>query len=340
MIEPRFRTRPEEYSKEERIKLKTKGLREDSIGIYRDLRDLTKDYLDEEIATVIKSYGIYMEFNRDRAKHQGPSEKEWIYMIRITIPGGGPINSYQWRILDEISNKYTISDAYTGTLQPSLKLTTRQDIQLHHVKKKDLVNVIREIARSRFFTLNGCGDNVRNTISCPLSYYSRIFNANELAKKIASYFRLPTQPYIQIFEIDPDSARALEERSIGSFEYADNLLNRKFKIAIAGLLPNGKIDNCVEVRANDIGIVPFLENGRINYQIYAGGSMGESNAYPTFSALALPIGITDNEAELLKVVESIVRIQQEWGDRKNRHWARLKYLVYKMGVKWLREKIK
>lgn len=268
-------------------------------------------------------------------------EKDWIYMIRVAIPGGGPISSEQWRILDDIANKYTVSDAYTGKPQPSIKLTTRQDIQYHHVKKKDLVNAIKEIAESRFFTLNGCGDNVRNTIACPISAYSG-FDVNSISRKIAEYFRLPSQLYIQVFELDPNASRELEDRK-ESFEYSSNLLPRKFKIAIAGVIKvNGKyvVDNCVEVRANDIGIVPLIENDRVNeYQIYVGGAMGENNSYPTFSALALPIG-TVSEEELTRVLDSLVRIQQEWGDRKNRHWARFKYLVYKMGIKWIREKVK
>jgi sulfite reductase (NADPH) hemoprotein beta-component len=341
IINPYFRTNPQDYSKEERVKLATKGLTIDYYDFYNKIRDLSKDNLEEEIAIIAKSYGIYMEFNRDKVKLDGQKDKEWIYMIRITIPGGGPINSFQWRILDEVSNKYTVSDAYTGEPKPSLKLTTRQDVQLHHVKKKDLVNAIREIAESGFFTLNGCGDNVRNTIACPLSYFSPV-NVNILAQRIAKYFRLPTQPYIQIFEIDPNVTRDLEDRPEGSFKYADNLLNRKFKIGIAGVIKKDNkyiIDNCIEVRSNDVGIVPILNDNEVKYQIYVGGSMGEHNAYPTFSALAQPLGICKEE-DLIKVLDAIVSLHQEWGDRKNRHWARLKYLVYKMGIKWIRERIK
>ena len=50
----------------------------------------------------------------------------------------------------------------------SLRITTRQNIQLHWIKKKDVVNTISEIAKSGFFTINGCGDNTRNVVGCPL----------------------------------------------------------------------------------------------------------------------------------------------------------------------------
>jgi len=318
--------------------LKTKGLKEDSIGIYNSFHDLSREDLEKEVSLVAKSFGIYLEFHRDKMKTS--NVKDWIYMIRLPIPGGGPITSQQWKIIDEISNKYTISDAYTGYPSPSIKLTTRQAIQFHHVKKRDLVNAIREIAESGFLTLNGCGDNIRNTVACPISKYFKIFDPNSLAIKIAKYFRLPSELYLQVFEI-PERP----EFEGGEFEYAENLLPRKFKIAIAGVMKinEGKyiVDNCVEIRSDDIGIVPLIEGEKVvGYQIYIGGSMGENNSYPTFSAFALPIGTVYSDGELMQVLDAIVKIQQEWGDRKNRHWARFKYVVYKFGLRWLKEKIK
>jgi hypothetical protein len=55
--------------------------------------------------------------------------------------------------------------------------------------------------------MNGCGDNPRNVIGCPLSYYSPIFNANLWAQRVGKYFALPTAAYIEIFEIDPKYLR-------------------------------------------------------------------------------------------------------------------------------------
>ncbi|AAY81487.1 nitrite reductase [Sulfolobus acidocaldarius] len=304
---------------------------------------MTREDLENEVSLIAKSFGIYVEFHREKARVS--QVKDWIYMIRVSIPGGGPISSRQWRMFDDIANKYTISDAYTGFNQPSIKLTTRQDIQFHHVKKRDLVNAIREIAETGYFTLNGCGDNVRNTVGCPISSYYGIFNSNGLASKIARYFRLPSNLYIQVFELSEEASSTLrEENPEGHYEYADNLLPRKFKIGIAGVMKIGEdyyVDDCIEARSNDIGIVPLVSrNGKIEkYQLYVGGGMGENNGYPTFSALALPLG-TVSEDDLLKVLDSIVRIQQDWGDRKNRHWARLKYVVHKFGIIWMREKIK
>lgn len=95
----------------------------------------------------------------------------------------------------------------------------------------------------------------------PLSHYSHIFNANEQAQKVGKYFQLPTSAYIEIFEIDPDYIRkegegydAYAKISENKFQYAPNLLNRKFKIAVSAIHfdDQNKVlpDNCVELRRN------------------------------------------------------------------------------------------
>jgi sulfite reductase beta subunit-like hemoprotein len=297
-------------------------------------------------------------------------------MIRIVIPGGGPITTKQWAILDDLSSKYTISDSYTGKPNPSLRLTTRQNVQFHWIKKKDLVEAVCEIAKSGFYSINGCGDNVRNVMGCPLSNYSHIYNANEWAQKVGKYFQLPTSAYIEIFEIDRDYLRKEGDYDIqiseNRFQYAPNLLNRKFKIAFSAihfdherraLVP----DNCVELRTNDIGVAPILNSNNNNntysrnitkttrgyncnddviancdsvnkFQVYIGGSQGERMGFPTFSALGSPLGKVAKE-DLLRVLDAIVSIQQEWGDRQNRHWARMKYILQKMGMEWFRKQV-
>jgi len=56
------------------------------------------------------------------------------------------------------------------------------------------------------------------------------------------------------------------------------------------------------------------------------------------AALGQPLGITTKD-KLLKVLDAIVHVHQEWGDRQNRHWARVKYVIKKMGIAWYRERV-
>jgi sulfite reductase (NADPH) hemoprotein beta-component len=352
-VNPNFRTNPNDYSKVEIAKINSNELRG---NLFNEFRDYSSQNISWESEQIAKSHGIYLEFNRARTGN----EKDWMYMLRISIPGGGPITSQQWNILDRIADTYTIgpSDAYPTTnnnARPSLRITTRQNIQLHWVRKKNVVNVIKEIAKSGFFTINGCGDNTRNVIGCPLSFYSKIFNASKWAQKVGKYFALPTAAYIEVFEIDPNYLRkaGLLDREVGvtRFDYGINQLNRKFKIAFSAIHYDEEKkkyvpDNCVELRTNDIGVAPIVNydsgnyNGKVDrFQVYVGGSQGQQSGKPTFSALGEPFGIF-TEDNLLEGLDAIVRVHKESGDRENRHWARLKYLVKVNGIQWLREQVK
>lgn len=285
-----------------------------------------------ESEQLAKSHGIYLEWNRAKTGR----EKDWMYMIRISIPGGGPIARKQWMVLDELSERFTVSPEGS----PSLRVTTRQNIQFHWVRKEHVIEVVREVAESGFYSLNGCGDNVRNVMGCPVSRFSEIYDANAWAQRTGTYFRLPTAAFIEIFTIDPNYLRDSEEQ----FRYGPNLLNRKFKIGFSAVHfdeEKGRYvpDNCVELRTNDIGVAPIVEDGKVTrFQVYIGGSQGERNGKPTFSALGEPFGVV-RESELLEVLDGIVQVHQEWGDRQNRHWARMKYVLKQQGMDWFREQV-
>ncbi|HUI01318.1 MAG TPA: nitrite/sulfite reductase [Nitrososphaerales archaeon] len=347
-IEPSLRTPQEDWSGNEKAKMATKGLTmvikdiNSPANLGRQFRDTSFGDLPDVAEALAKSYGIYTDFNRAKTG----DEKEWMYMFRVAIPSGGPITAKQWAILDDVATKYTASSSYTGSPEPSLRLTTRQAVQLHWIKKQDVIPAIKEIASSGFYTINGCGDNVRNFVACPLSSYSKYFNATAFAAKAAKYFRLPTAGYIEIFEIDPKYLR--DDRKEGErFEYGDRLLNRKFKISVAGVERDEKTgeylpDNCVEVRTDDIGVVPIIDGGSDveRFQIFIGGSEGEKSGQPTFANFGRPLGIATGEEHLLRALDAIVKVHQEWGDRKNRNWARMKYVIFKMGVPWYRAQVK
>ena len=349
-VNPNFRTDTKDYSRVEVAKINSNELRG---NLFNEFRNHSSENISWESEQIAKSHGIYLEFNRAKTGN----EKDWMYMFRITLPGGGPITAKQWNILDRISDSYTIGpeNAYPHA-RPGLKITTRQNIQLHWVKKINVVDAIRDISESGFFTMNGCGDNTRNVIGCPLSYHSTIFNANTWAQRVGKYFALPTAAYIEIFEIDPKYLRDgdLENRipGVSRFDYGQNQLNRKFKVAFSAIHyddVNKKYvpDNCVELRTNDIGIAPVIKSDGTGsgsakvegFQVYVGGGQGQQSGKPTISALGEPFGLFTEE-NLMKGLDAIVRVQKDWGDRHNRHWARLKYLVTVKGIEWFREQVR
>ncbi|MFQ5892827.1 MAG: nitrite/sulfite reductase, partial [Nitrospinota bacterium] len=211
----------------------------------------------------------------------------------------------------------------------------------HWVKKPNLVDLVRRIAEAGFYSANGCGDNVRNLIGCPVSSHSTLYNANAMARRFGQFFRLPAEAHIEIFAVNPKYMRTPDER----FHYGKSLLNRKFKVGFSAIHfdeAQGRWvpDNCVELRAQDIGIAPLFENGAVRrFQVYIGGGQGEKTRKPSISSLGLPLGIF-REENLLKGLDAIVQVHQEWGDRQNRHWARIKYVVLKQGMEWFRNEVR
>ena len=62
------------------------------------------------------------------------------------------------------------------------------------------------------------------------------------------------------------------------------------------------------------------------------------NKPETFPYLAKPI-LFCSKVDFIKVIEAIVKIQKDFGDRTNRKHARLKYLIAEKGINWFKEKI-
>ncbi len=328
--EPLLKTPDDQLNKNEQYKIASDMVRND---LHAQFREASADNIHDEAEQIAKSHGIYLEYNRAKTGR----EKDWMYMVRISVPGGGPFNRQQWRILDDLSEATTRGP----DIDPSMKLTTRQNIQFHWVSKPDVIRVVQAIASTGFYTLNGCGDNTRNVMGCPLSRFSDIYDAHAKAHEYGEYFRLPAEPHIQVFEIDPTHIRTPDEH----YAYGKKLLNRKFKIAFSAVHRNpatGAIehDNCVEVRTNDLGVVPILEGEKVvAYQAYIGGGQGEKNGKPTFATLGKPVAIFTEE-NLRQGLDAIVKVHEQWGDRKNRHWARLKYVVHEMGVAWYQDQLR
>jgi len=108
-INPNFRTNPEDYSKVEIAKINSNDLRG---SLFSEFRENSSENILWESEQIAKSHGIYLEFNRAKTGN----EKDWMYMLRIAIPVGGPITAKQWNILDRISDRYTIGPLHNKAL--------------------------------------------------------------------------------------------------------------------------------------------------------------------------------------------------------------------------------
>ena len=283
-------------------------------------------YFEENEVQLLKFHGTYQQYNRDTATElkQKGLEKEFYFMIRTKIPAG-LLTSKQYIELDDLTNEFS---------DPSLRITTRQTIQFHGVLKGNLKKIINTVSTMLLSTYGACGDVVRNvtTIAAPIN--DQIHNQlRQDALKISSHFLPSSTSYGQIW-INGDKYEYSDKEKKEPI-YGKLYLPRKFKIGIT--IPG---DNSVDVLTNDIAIFLIFKNNKLlGYNVAIGGGLGMTHNKPeTFPYLAKPL-LFCNPSDLIQVLEQIVKIQRDYGDRKNRKHARLKYLVAEEGTKWFKRLI-
>ncbi len=266
----------------------------------------------KETVQILKFHGTYQQADRDLRRTGQPQEIG--SMVRVGIPGGA-LSAAQYLELDRLAD-----EAGDG----GLRITTRQDIQYHRVRKPNLRALMRALNANLLTTLAACGDVVRNVVSCPAPLgdpeRSRI---QDLAQSLGRALKPKTHAY---YEIWLDGERAVSAES-GAAEdeplYGATYLPRKFKIGLAA--PG---DNCIDVYSNDVGIVP----GRRGFTLLVGGGMGMSpGVKATHPRLAEPLCSIEPE-RLQAAVETIVALHRDYGNRSNRKLARLKYVIEEWGI--------
>src|SRR5919108_1026153 len=109
-----------------------------------------------------------------------------VQMIRVKLPMGG-INPEQLDAFASVIEKYA----------PLNKghITTRQNIQIHHVPLPDAAALIREISEAGLSSREGCGNTVRNVTADPWAgiCHDEVFDPTPYAGAYVRYFvRHPT----------------------------------------------------------------------------------------------------------------------------------------------------
>ncbi len=274
---------------------------------------------------VLKFHGIYQQDDRDLRKL---GDKQYSEMVRVGVPGG-ILTAQQYLALDQLA------DMGDG----SLRITTRQDIQYHYVPKLQIRELIRGLNENYLSTLAACGDVVRNVVSCPAPFESEQRRELQPVVLLLSRSLKPkTTAYLEIW-MDGEKAASIGDPETTEVEplYGATYLPRKFKIGFA--FPG---DNTTDVYANDIGIVPQYDDGRLSgYTILAGGGMGQSaGVKASHPRLASPIcSIGSDSEELLELCKAIVTIHRDFGNRTNRKLARLKYVLDDWGVERFKKEL-
>jgi sulfite reductase (NADPH) hemoprotein beta-component len=308
----------------EHIKTKSDGLRgtlKESIDLDNHTGTVRPD--DE---TLVKFHGMYVQDDRDRRAERAAKKLDKLYsfMIRLRIPGG-VINADQWLATHEISEQYG-----TGTL----KITTRQTVQLHGLLKHQLRPTIQAFNTAKLDSIAACGDVNRNVVVSSHPQISPIHQQiYEYADKISTLLLPKTQSYYEVFI---DGEKIYERSAEADPLYEDRYLPRKFKIGIA--IPPS---NDVDVFTNDIGLIAIVENDELKgFNIAIGGGLATTHGNPnTYSRLATIIGFTDTEEKTLKAVYEILTVQRDFGNRVDRKLSRLKYTVDKLTVEGFKKEL-
>jgi sulfite reductase (ferredoxin) len=320
-------------SKQEAVKLASQYLK----TFLADEIDNGQPRLSEEAAGILKFHGSYQQDDRDlRAQlKKEHKDKAYQFMIRVRIVGGR-LTAAQYLACDRLAQ--TVGN---GTL----RITTRQEFQLHGVLKQDLRATIRTINETLLSTLAACGDVERNVLCCPAPTADPIHGdmhadalhwAAHCAPRSSSYWEmwldgekietLPPALPPQVPSSGDDPVEPL---------YGKTYLPRKFKTAFA--LPG---DNCTDIHANDLGFLAIVEQGRLEgYNVLVGGGLGTTpSAQKTFPFLAVPLCSIDR-ADVLKIGEAVLRVFRDFGNRSDRKRARLKYIIHDWGLPAFRAKV-
>ena len=292
------------------------------------------DVFPKETTQLLKFHGTYQQDDRDQrtARAGAKSQRHFIFMVRSKIPSG-KLTSQQ--LLAELDLCEEVGNS-------TLRITTRQGLQLHGVVKGNLKRAISRINEIKLSTLGACGDVNRNVMCCPAPHYHSPVHRQmqETAETLAAYFAPRSSAYREIWLTDIESGEQTMVDSVPPDQvvepiYGSNYLPRKFKMAIA--LPE---DNCIDVYANDLGILAICENDQIiGYNLSVGGSFGVTPSNKkTFPAIGKRLAFCTPD-QLIDVATAIVRVQKEYGNRSDRKVARLKYLLAEKGVPWFKQQV-
>jgi len=221
-----------------------------------------------------------------------------VQMVRVKLPFGG-ITPDQLDAFADVIEKYV----------PLRKghVTTRQNIQMHHIPLPDAAKLIRELGEAGLSSREGCGNTVRNVTGDPRAgvLENELFDITPYAGAYVRYFvRHPT-------------TQAMPRKIKTAFTATDD-------------------DNAI-TRIHDISFVPRLrEDGVRGVEIRVGGG---TSIMPRIAPTLYEFVELDN-GDYLKVAEACFRIfdRQDWL-RVNRARARIKVLVDKIGIEAFREQV-
>ena len=254
------------------------------------------DDFDTESTRFLKGELEEADFIKFRLKHGVYGQRQPdVQMIRVKLPMGGVTP-------DQLDAFASVIEQYVPLRKGHV--TTRQNIQMHHIPLPDVTPLMREISDSGLSSREGCGNTMRNVTGDPRAGVldDELFDITPYAGAYVRYFvRHPT-------------TQAMPRKVKTAFTATDE-------------------DNAI-TQIHDMAFVPRLRDGVRGVEIRVGGG---TSIMPRLAPTLYEFVELDN-GDYLKVTEACMRIfdRQDFL-RVNRARARIKVLIDKIGIDAFRD---
>jgi sulfite reductase beta subunit-like hemoprotein len=220
-----------------------------------------------------------------------------VQMIRTKLPFGGITPEQMEKFADVVEKYAPLNKGH---------ITTRQNVQIHHIPLRDAARAIRELSEAGLSSREGCGNTMRNVTGDPWAGVceDELFDPTPYAGAYVRYFvRHPTT----------------------------QLMPRKVKTAFTATDEDRAITGI-----HDVAFIPRIRDGVRGFEMRVGGGTSvQPRIAPTLREF-----VTADDGEYLKVTEAVMRVydRQDWL-RPNRARARIKVFVDKYGIEELQRQV-
>jgi sulfite reductase (ferredoxin) len=181
-------------------------------------------------------------------------------------------------------------------------ITDRQNVQFHWIRIEDVPEIWQRLEGAGLSSLQACGDVPRNILGCPVAG----LDADEIFDASAAL-------------------RATEALAAGNPEFTN--LPRKYKTAVSGCA-----SQCTAHEINDISFVGVVgPGGTPGFDLWVGGGLS------TNPMIARRLGVFVEPDRAPEVWAGVTGLFRDYGYRRLRSRARLKFLVADWGTERFRE---
>ncbi len=256
--------------------------------------EIENPIVEKDIIDLEKKISLFYEGKIDEERFRSLRLARGVYgqrqfgvqMIRIKLPYG-KITSEQLHRISDVSDEYS---------RGRLHITTRQDIQIHHVSLDRTPELWAELEKDDITLREACGNTVRNVTASETAG----IDVNE---------PFDVSPYAQaLFEFFLRNPICQE-------------MGRKFKISFSGTDKDTALSFM-----NDLGFIAKIKDGEIGFKVMIGGGLGSQ------AILAKTLFEFISTDKIIPITEAILRVFDRHGERTKRARARLKFLVKEIGL--------